>query len=99
MTIPAVLTGDCRELMPPRGPFDLILADPPYGDKTATGKRSESWAQKLLDEPAVGEVLNPEGRLLIGHTKRDAVEITPPWAEHKTLKHGDTWIRVLTVNV
>ena len=79
--------------------FDFICADPPYGDKTAPGKRSESWAQKLLDEPAVGEVLNPEGRLLIGHTKRDAVEITPPWAEHKTLKHGDTWIRVLTVNV
>ena len=79
--------------------FDFICADPPYGDKTAPGKRSESWAQKLLDEPAVREVLNPEGRLLIGHTKRDAVEITPPWAEHKTLKHGDTWIRVLTVNV
>lgn len=79
--------------------FDFICADPPYGDKTAPGKRSESWAQKLLDESAVGEALNPEGRLLIGHTKRDALEITSPWAEHKTLKHGDTWIRILTVNV
>ena len=75
------------------------IRDRPYGDKTAPGKRSESWAQKLLDEPALGEVLNPEGRLLIGHTKRDAVEITPRWADQKSLKHGDTWIRVLTVNV
>jgi site-specific DNA-methyltransferase (adenine-specific) len=27
-----ILTGDCRALMPARGPFDMILADPPYGD-------------------------------------------------------------------
>lgn len=31
-----VLTGDCRALMPAAGPFDLIIADPPYGD-TALG--------------------------------------------------------------
>lgn len=27
-----IVTGDCREIMPARGPFDLIIADPPYGD-------------------------------------------------------------------
>lgn len=27
-----VLTGDCRALMAAQGPFDLIIADPPYGD-------------------------------------------------------------------
>jgi len=75
--------------------FDFIVADPPYGDKTAPGQRSESWAQRLLDEAALPRILAPEGRLLIGHTKRDAVELTPPWHEHKTLKHGDTWIRIL----
>ena len=26
--------------------FDLILADPPYGEKTTPGNRSESWAQQ-----------------------------------------------------
>ena len=75
--------------------FDFVCADPPYGDKTSPGKRSESWAQRLLDEPALVKTLNPEGRLLVGHTKRDAVEIPAPWCEHKTLKHGDTWIRIL----
>jgi 16S rRNA G966 N2-methylase RsmD len=75
--------------------FDFVCADPPYGDKTAPGKRSESWAQKLLDEAALVKILNPDGRLLVGHTKRDAVEIPAPWHEHKTLKHGDTWIRIL----
>ena len=75
--------------------FDFVCADPPYGDKTVPGKRSESWAQKLLDEAALVKILKPEGRLLMGHTKRDAVEISAPWREHKTLKHGDTWIRIL----
>lgn len=27
-----LLTGDCREVMAAEGPFDLIIADPPYGD-------------------------------------------------------------------
>lgn len=27
-----LLTGDCRELMMAEGPFDLIIADQPYGD-------------------------------------------------------------------
>ncbi len=39
-----VLAGDCRELMPPRGPFDMILADPPYGDTSlAWDRRVEGW--------------------------------------------------------
>lgn len=28
----SLLTGDCRTLMPPLGPFDLLVIDPPYGD-------------------------------------------------------------------
>jgi site-specific DNA-methyltransferase (adenine-specific) len=46
MTIPAdsVLTGDCRVLMPPRGPFDMIFADPPYGDTSlAWDRRVDGW--------------------------------------------------------
>lgn len=27
-----LLTADCRSAMPHEGPFDLIIADPPYGD-------------------------------------------------------------------
>ena len=39
-----VLAGDCRELMPPRGPFDMILADPPYGDTSlAWDRRVAGW--------------------------------------------------------
>lgn len=39
-----VLTGDCRELMPANGPFDLIVADPPYGDTSlAWDRRVDGW--------------------------------------------------------
>jgi site-specific DNA-methyltransferase (adenine-specific) len=39
-----ILTGDCRDLMPTRGPYDLILADPPYGDTSlAWDRRVDGW--------------------------------------------------------
>ncbi|WP_054312381.1 site-specific DNA-methyltransferase [Mesorhizobium sp. 1M-11] len=39
-----ILIGDCRDLMPARGPFDLILADPPYGDTSlAWDRRIDGW--------------------------------------------------------
>ncbi len=39
-----ILTSDCRELMPSHGPFDMILADPPYGETSlARDRRVEGW--------------------------------------------------------
>ena len=75
--------------------FDFIVADPPYGEKTSPGKRSESWAQQLLDCVVLPEILAKGGLLLVGHAKRDGVELPASWHERKTLKHGDTWIRIL----
>jgi 16S rRNA (guanine966-N2)-methyltransferase len=72
--------------------FDLILADPPYGEKNI-GRRSESFAQQLLDNENLPKVLAPGGRFILGHTKRDTLEITPLWHEVKMLKHGDTIMR------
>jgi len=72
--------------------FDLILADPPYGEKNV-GRRSESFAQQLLDNENLPKVLGPGGRFMLGHTKRDTLEIPRVWQEVKMLKHGDTVIR------
>jgi hypothetical protein len=39
-----ILTGDCRLLMPDHGPFDRILADPPFGDTSlACDRRVDGW--------------------------------------------------------
>jgi len=72
--------------------FDLILADPPYGEKNV-GRRSTSFAQQLLDDAHLPRLLAPGGRLVLGHTKRDTLDIPPAWDEVKLLKHGDTLMR------
>ena len=39
-----ILTGDCRDQMPWHAPYDMILADPPYGDTSlAWDRRVEGW--------------------------------------------------------
>jgi 16S rRNA G966 N2-methylase RsmD len=58
--------------------FDLILADPPYGEKNVN-RRSLSFAQQLLDDKNLPKLLAAGGRFVLGHTKRDTLEIVPPW--------------------
>ena len=77
--------------------FDLILADPPYGEKNV-GKRSESFAQKMLDAAELPSLLTEGGLFVLGHTKRDTLTFPAYWAERKMLKHGDTVIRFLRRN-
>lgn len=55
-----VLTGDCRTLMPLYGPFDMILADPPYGDTSLTwDRRVNGWL------PLARDALKPCGSLWV----------------------------------
>jgi 16S rRNA (guanine966-N2)-methyltransferase len=74
--------------------FDLILADPPYGEKNV-GRRSTSSAQQLLDDPNLPKLLAPGGRFILGHAKRDTLTLVTPWHEVKALKHGDSVMRFL----
>jgi len=42
-----ILQGDCREMMPSRGPYDMIVADPPYGDTSLSwDKRVDGWLDR-----------------------------------------------------
>ena len=75
--------------------FNLILADPPYGEKNI-GRRSTSFAQQLLDEARLPQILEPEGLLVLGHTKRDTLAVPDFWQERKVLKHGDSIMRFLS---
>jgi len=74
--------------------FDLILADPPYGEKNI-GRRSTSFAQRLLDDVNLPNVLAAGGIFVLGHTKRDTLDVPETWDETKLLKHGDTLMRFL----
>ena len=81
-----------RQLVESGRQFDLILADPPYGEKNI-GRRSTSLAQQLVDDANLPKLLAPGGRFVLGHTKRDTLDIVPPWREVKRLKHGDSVMR------
>jgi 16S rRNA (guanine(966)-N(2))-methyltransferase RsmD len=76
--------------------FDLILADPPYGEKNVN-RRSTSLAQKVLDDPRLPGLLSSGGLLVLGHSKRDTLSFPESWKERKTLKHGDSLMRFLEV--
>lgn len=75
--------------------FDVILADPPYGEKNKGGQRSQSLAQRLLDDSHLPLTLKPAGLFVLGHAKRDTLEIPAQWKEIKMLKHGDSIMRFL----
>lgn len=77
--------------------FDLVLADPPYGEKNV-GKRSDSFAQRLLDDEDLPSLLVADGLLVLGHSKRDTLALPPRWRERKQLKHGDSIMRLLERN-
>jgi 16S rRNA (guanine966-N2)-methyltransferase len=74
--------------------FDLIFADPPYGEKNV-GRRSTSFAQQLLDNKDLPLLLASGGLFVLGHTKRDSLSLPPVWTEFKLLKHGDSIMRFL----
>lgn len=74
--------------------FDLILADPPYGEKNV-GRRSESFAQRLLDDTDLPRLLTPGGLFVLGHSKRDQLEVSDVWRERKLMRHGDSTMRFL----
>jgi 16S rRNA (guanine966-N2)-methyltransferase len=76
--------------------FDLILADPPYGEKNI-GRRSTSFAQRLLDDASLPKLLVRGGRFVLGHARRDTLEVMAPWREKKALKHGDSVMRFLEI--
>jgi 16S rRNA (guanine966-N2)-methyltransferase len=74
--------------------FDLVLADPPYGEKNVA-KRSESFAQRLLDNEHLPQVLAESGLFVLGHARRDTLTLPARWHERKFMKHGDSIMRFL----
>ena len=74
--------------------FDLIVADPPFGEKNV-GRRSTSLSQRLLDEGKLPSLLAPEGRFVLGHTSRDTLTVTAAWRVVKEMRHGDSMFHFL----
>lgn len=56
----SIITGDCRKLAPEHGAFDLILADPPYGDTSLSWDRHvDGWIETAK------QTLKPTGSMWV----------------------------------
>ncbi|HMG06538.1 MAG TPA: RsmD family RNA methyltransferase [Chthoniobacterales bacterium] len=74
--------------------FDIIFSDPPYGERN-DHHRSTSLSQKLLDNESLPRVIAPDGLSILGHTRRDRLDLAGRWREVRVLTHGDKVMRLL----
>ncbi len=74
--------------------FDLILADPPFGPKSARGA-SRSLSQKLLESSDLVQVAGPGSLIVVGHATRDSVEAGSRWEEKLSREYGDATLKYL----
>ncbi len=44
-----IFNADCRDILPSLEPVDLVLTDPPYGEETHNGARTDGGDTKLID--------------------------------------------------
>jgi site-specific DNA-methyltransferase (adenine-specific) len=98
-----IITGDCRKVLQPHAPFDMLVADPPYGDTSlAWDKRVDGWLQ------VARSILKPNGSMWVfgsmrffidqGHQFRDAgfrLAQDIVWEKHNgSAFHADRFKRV-----
>lgn len=95
-----LIHGDCREVMPQHGPFDMIMADPPYGDT------SLDWDKKVAGWTDVARAcLKPTGSMWVFGSLRFLMDMgVPPgfryaqdiiWEKHNGSGfHADRFKRV-----
>ncbi|HYF09522.1 MAG TPA: site-specific DNA-methyltransferase [Acetobacteraceae bacterium] len=63
-----ILTGDCREVMEAEGPFDLIIADPPYADTSlAWDRKVHGWLK------VAARSLKPTGSIWVFGSMRSLI--------------------------
>lgn len=75
-----LITGDCMRWIATAGPFDVVLADPPYG--------FDEWPALLstLSETGTGTVVAETGRPLDDHAG---------WVTTRERKYGSTVVTIL----
>ena len=66
--------------------FDVLFADPPY---------YEGWGADLLSVRGLGGLLAPGGVLVVEHSVREALALTPDWTLNFRRDYGETALSFL----
>jgi 16S rRNA (guanine966-N2)-methyltransferase len=83
--IRAAVESQLQKLAAAEEIFQLVFADPPYGQA----------AQDLLRDANLPRVLPSHGLLVLESAKRDALTVSEPWALTKGSIYGDTRVTFL----
>ena len=68
--------------------FQLVFADPPYGNA----------AQGLLGDASLPRLLGKDGLFILESAKRDGLTLREPWEKMRESVYGDTRVDFLRVN-
>ena len=66
--------------------FDIVFADPPY---------HEGWGAELLNVKGLEGLLAPEGVLVVEHSVREPLVLTPAWELTSERDYGETRLSFL----
>jgi 16S rRNA (guanine(966)-N(2))-methyltransferase RsmD len=69
--------------------FDVVFADPPYGER---------WGASLLHTKGLEKVLKHEGVLVVEHASREPLDVPSLWAVRDVRSYGETMLTFLERN-
>jgi 16S rRNA (guanine966-N2)-methyltransferase len=84
----AAVAEHLRKLVADGEIFQLVFADPPYGEA----------AQELLREAGLPQLLARDGLLILESAKRDALAVGEPWEQVRGSIYGDTRVDFLRLS-
>jgi len=84
----AAVSEHLRKLVADGETFQLVFADPPYGDA----------AQELLREAGLPQLLAGDGLLVLESAKRNALAVGEPWEQVRESIYGDTRVDFLRLS-
>ncbi|GHS90126.1 methyltransferase small [Synergistales bacterium] len=70
--------------------FDVIFADPPYG---------EGWAKSLMSVKNLDELLKPNGIFIMERSTREQLTAAPPWVVFDERVYGETTLSFLKIPI
>ena len=83
----AAVASQLRKMSADGETFQLVFADPPYGDA----------ASELLRESGLPSLLVNDGLVVLESAKRDELAVTEPWERVRESIYGDTRVSFLRV--
>jgi len=94
--------SDAVELLAKEGNYDLIISNPPYGIRLGDPRTVRRLYERFAE--AASNALSSNGRIVLITTEHKTLKKVAPKTRlrivnERTVRHGDLWVRILTLDV